>query len=277
MACFHPIPAWRTPNGNVTLSKDQADANQLRLPCGTCLGCRMAAARSWALRCHLELQQHPQAAWTTLTYNEQNKPLTLDKQHLQKFFKRLRKKLGPDRTVRYFASGEYGEQTNRPHYHAILYGISDKQQNLIEDTWGLGHARTVPATPANINYTAGYTAKKIGYRQRALEEQVDLNTGEVYYWQPPFIQMSRRPGIGANAKQWTDSWRSYAIQDGYRIPVPRYLHEAWKQQATKEQIEQLQYEKHQYALSRNTSNQQLQSAEQHAITIQALTASRRRY
>jgi hypothetical protein len=238
----------------------------------------MAAARAWALRCHLELQQHPQAAWTTLTYDESHKPPTLDKRHLQLFLKRLRKGLGPNRIVRYFASGEYGEQTERPHYHAILYGLSENERNFIEDRWGLGHARTVAATAATINYTAGYTAKKIGYKQKMIPEQVDLRTGEVYNWQPPFIQMSRRPGIGAHARQWPQSWRSYAIQDGYRIPVPRYLHESWKAQASPEAIEMLQYEKQELATKLNQASLlQLEAAEANAIRQQELSGSKRGY
>lgn len=278
VACYHPIPAWRTPNGAISLAKEQRDSFRLRLPCGTCLGCRMAAARSWSLRCQLELQQHSQAAWTTLTYDEQHKPPTLDKRHLQLFFKRLRKQLGSNRNVRYFASGEYGEQTDRPHYHAILYGINEHDQNLIEDRWQMGHARTVAANWANIKYTAGYTAKKIGYKEKMIPDQIDLRTGEVYNWQPPFIQMSRRPGIGANAKKWPQSWRAYAIQDGYKIPVPRYLHESWKQQASREDLEQLLYEKQEQATKLNQATLlQLEQAEQHAITQQKLAASKRNY
>lgn len=235
----------------------------------------MAAARSWALRCQLELQEHQNAAWTTLTYDDKHKPPTLDRKHLQKFFKRLRKQLGPNRTLRYFASGEYGETTDRPHYHAILYGLHEQERQLIEDKWGLGHARTVAATPANINYTAGYTAKKIGYKLKALEEQIDLNTGEVYTWQPPFIQMSRRPGIGANGKKWPNSWRDYAIQNGYKIQVPRYLHQAWKDQATTLELEDLQYEREQLALRRDTT--QLEAAEKIAIKRQELTGTTRKY
>lgn len=186
--------------------------------------------------------------------------------------------MGSSRTVRYFASGEYGEKTERPHYHAILYGISESERNFIEDRWALGHARTTAATPANINYTAGYTAKKIGFKQKMIPEQIDLRTGEVYNWQPPFIQMSRRPGIGANAKQWPQSWRSYAIQDGYRIPVPRYLHDSWKQQASAEDIELLQYEKQEQATKLNQATLlQLQAAELHSITQQELSASKRSY
>lgn len=238
----------------------------------------MAAARSWALRCRLELQQHSQAAWATLTYDEQNRPPTLDKRHLQLFLKRLRKGKRSNGTLRFFASGEYGEKTERPHYHAILYGISEREQNFIEDKWGFGHVRTVAATTANINYTAGYTAKKIGYAQKMIPEQVDLRTGEVYKWQPPFIQMSRRPGIGANAKQWPQSWRQYAIQDGYRIPVPRYLHESWKEQASPEDLEQLLYEKQEYATKLNQATLlQLERAELNAITQQQISAAKRSY
>lgn len=184
--------------------------------------------------------------------------------------------MGSARPIRYFACGEYGEQTARPHYHAILYGISEKERNMVEDAWGLGHTRTEKLTPARIAYAAGYTAKKIGWLREASEERVDPDTGEVYKWQPPFILMSRRPGIGGEARQHTSSWRSYAIQDGYRLPVPRFLHEAWKKQATQQEIEEVAHEKYKIALNRDTSARALQAAEQHALKQQELQGHKRK-
>lgn len=247
--CFHPLRAFRTNGGTVVLGKEAVDSQPLALPCGNCIGCRTDKARQWALRCHLELQDHPSAVFTTLTYDSRSLPATLQKHHLAGFLKRLRKKKRGG--IRFFAAGEYGERTNRPHYHAILYGCSEADRQAIADAWGMGIARTDPITPQRIAYCAGYCNKKVGYRYTQHEERVDPSTGEVYQWQPPFRQMSRRPGIGANARQWPQSWRLFGVHNGVRLPVPRYLHQAWQDIATNLQTEDLDYEKSQLKLSRN--------------------------
>lgn len=199
MACFHPLQAWRATSGDIKISKQPHDGIPLRLPCGNCLGCRQNAAQAWTLRCQLELQQHHSAVFTTLTYADEHLPLTLQPQQLQLWLKRLRNHSGT-KPIRFFASGEYGEQTKRPHYHALLYGLSMADERMVERTWGHGHTKTEPITPARIAYTAGYCQKKIGYKRYG-HERVDAETGEVYKWQPPFKQMSRRPGIGGQARK----------------------------------------------------------------------------
>lgn len=280
MACHHPLRAWRTKSGTISLGRELPDADSLRLPCGGCLGCRMAKAKEWALRCHLELVDHDHAAFTTLTYSDEHLPPTLRKRHLQLFLKRLRRSK-PARRIRFFAAGEYGEQNQRPHYHAILYGIGHAPRDhlYIEDAWGQGYCHTVAATPANIAYTAGYTAKKTGWARDAAERDiVDAETGEVLpeKWQPPFIQMSRNPGIGATAKQHINSWREYAIHNGTAQPVPHYLHTAWKNQATQQQKEELEYQKHKKTLTRDNTTRHLQAQEKIAIKKQEITAARRK-
>lgn len=264
MPCYYPVKASRRPNGTIAFGKDFADSGALRLPCGNCIGCRMAHAKAWALRCRLELQQHTSAVFTTLTYRDDALPLTLSKRHLSLFLKRLRTNLtrsGTNRTLRFFASGEYGEKTHRPHYHAILFGMALADAAAIETAWGLGFAQTKPITTARINYCAGYTAKKAGWKDRAKREHVDPETGEVYQWQPPFLQMSRNPGIAAHARQWPQSWRAYAIdQHGHFTSVPRYLHNSWRNQATPQQLTELQHERFQLTLSRKTETPQQREA-----------------
>lgn len=246
----------------------------MRLPCGGCLGCRKAQARSWALRCHLETQQHTRAAFTTLTYDDQHLPVTLSKRHLQLYIKRVRKALGSKRPLRFFACGEYGERTHRPHYHAILYGADERDSDLLDNAWGAGHTKTVRVTPAAIAYVAGYTAKKIGFKEEAGQERIDYETGELYHWQPPFLQMSRRPGIGGHARCHANSWRSFAIYNGTPQPVPRFLHEAWKATASLEDLELLAQEK--AALPRkDLSPARLEAAEQIAVARQIVSAARR--
>lgn len=280
MPCYHPLRAWRAPNGKVSLRALDAQTRNhtpLRLPCGGCLGCRTAAAKAWALRCSLELETHPSATFTTLTYDEEHLPITLSKQHLSDFVRSLRKRIGPTRPIRFFASGEYGEKNHRPHYHAILYGANLADANTIEAAWGKGHTRTDHITPARIAYVAGYTSKKINWRLTP-REIIDPETGEYLgEWQPPFIQMSRRPGIGSHARDaYTNSWRLYAINKlGLKQPVPRYLHEGWLKTATEQEKEELIAEKSKLALKRDTSEYAINAAEKHAIKQQELKASRR--
>lgn len=269
------MPAFRTAAGAVHLWNEVPDSLPLRLPCGGCLGCRTAQAKAWTLRCQLELSSHDRAAFATLTYDEEHCPPTLRRRDLQLFIKRTRKALGNKRALRFFSCGEYGERTLRPHYHAILYNLDDRDGDLIHDAWGQGHTKTANVTRASIAYTAGYTAKKIGWRETAAEERIDYSTGEIYKWQPPFLQMSRRPGIGGEARKYKNSWRLFAIHDGTRMPVPRFLHEAWKQQATPLQLEDLLYEKSQLAAKKTINDDSLKAAEQIAIAKQYLQSQRR--
>lgn len=246
--CLYPIPAWRTDAGEITLRRHAPNQRHpLALPCGGCLGCRASRAREWAVRCALENTYHTSTCWATLTYEEKYKPPTLSKRHLQGWLKRLRR--SQTARIRFFASGEYGEKKGRPHYHAILFGLDAiRGRSAIEQTWPFGQAQVDILTPAAISYVAGYTAKKLNYRERTPREQVDPSTGEVFTHQPPFIQMSRRPGIGFQAKHehWR-SWKKTAIANGIEIPVPRYLHQAWEQNVGSEEIEELENEKAQRA------------------------------
>lgn len=283
MPCFHPIEAYRQEGGYLDFrsSTREAALETVQLPCQHCLGCRAAYARNWAIRGQLELQQHRYAAWTTLTFDDQHLPPTLDKTILQRYFKRLR--YHTTTSFRYLASGEYGETTNRPHYHAVLYGLDTALHGrAIQEAWGLGHTKTDKVTPARIAYTAGYTAKKIDFRDREkyilvkegtpnAKERVHPRTGEVYWtlttYQPPFLLTSKGGhGIGGHAKQWPNMWKDYAIHNGHKVPVPRYYHEAWKQITSTMEHEEQQYEK--YHNTPRQTQQERQAAEQIAKTKQ---------
>lgn len=276
MGCFWPIPAYRTSGGGIDLWRQRREGSiGLRLPCGGCLGCREDYAKSWALRNFLEMRQHDRIAWTTLTYDEEHCPPTLEKQHLSKYIRSVRKRLGPARPIRFFACGEYGEKNGRPHFHAVLYGLDERASDLLQELWKAGYAKTVNATPATIAYTAGYVAKKIGWKLER-GERVDYETGEIYTWQPPFLQMSRRPGIGASARAHVHSWRTYAVYNGTTMAVPRYLHEAWKAQATEEEIAALTLEKSELAARRDSSPERRRAEEIIARKRQEMKAERRK-
>lgn len=238
VACNFPVAAWQPPTGRLIFRAPPigraSEYSELKVPCGKCLGCSAARARAWAYRCRLEWATHQEACWATLTYSDRYLPATLERPALAGYLKRLRAR-ETGRVVRFFACGEYGERTKRPHYHVILFGLS-RHTPSISEAWGLGHVRVDPLSPNAINYVAGYVAKKIGQGDFIQRDRVDPTTGEVYRYQPPFLQMSRRPGIGAKAREFTSSWKDFAVDDGMKLPVPRYLHEAWRRSVDEEAV-----------------------------------------
>lgn len=257
MACVSPLPAWRHPSGVVTLREpDRAQALRLlegrsvterrsygyevlHLPCGKCVGCRVSRAREWAVRCALEAQLHEESSFVTLTFDDRYVPPSIRKADLSGWVKRVRARIHP-RTIRFFGCGEYGEQTHRPHYHALVFGL--RESPSFQEAWPFGFVRVDPCTPATIAYVAGYVSKKFAPIKPA-GEYLDESTGELYQYQPPFVLMSRRPGIGGHAREHWRSWRDSAIYHGQEVPVPRFLHEAFKKNATPEQLEQLESDK----------------------------------
>lgn len=113
----------------------------VEVPCGNCILCRIARTREWSTRLQMENSCWNESVFLTLTYDDDHVPytncghLTLRKKDLQLFFKRLRESLYRDLVasnpslpssvlrsrvkLKYFACGEYGDHTFRPHYHAI--------------------------------------------------------------------------------------------------------------------------------------------------------------
>lgn len=182
----------------------------LAFGCGQCLPCRINKKRLWKHRLILESYMHKHSSFVTLTYKDD--PVSLDPKDTQDWLKRLRKAIYPSK-VRYFLVGEYGDDKMRPHYHAILFGVSpcwyypgESRQDvwlrqrcncgacsLIRNTWGLGITDCGSFSIASANYVCGYVTKKM--TSDRTEFQRDYLQGK----HPEFARMSRKPGIGADA------------------------------------------------------------------------------
>lgn len=134
--CVKTLCAWKIgkkPNGKdlitFTAPARAGKGEFLQLPCGQCIECRLERSRVWAIRCMHEASLSEQNCFITLTFNDYfvDPRLSLDKCDFRNFMKRLRKHLsggvGQAKRVRYFHAGEYGEQFERPHHHAILFGF----------------------------------------------------------------------------------------------------------------------------------------------------------
>lgn len=198
MACNYPI--------NVALKINGIKTGELQtVGCGQCMGCRLERSRQWAVRITHEVKCHEENCFLTLTYNDENLPQngSLVKEHMQLFFKRLRKSIEPVK-VRYYQCGEYGSRTQRPHYHCILFGYDfpDKRylkksgdyslytSERLDALWTYGHCQIGEVTFDSARYVAGYCVDKL---TGDLGVEAYQSTGRI----PPFSTMSRRPGIGA--------------------------------------------------------------------------------
>lgn len=202
----------------------------LQLPCGKCMPCRLARRRLWVTRQRLEATSYGDNCFVTLTYDDSKLPdgYQLRPADLRNFLKRFRERISP-LTVRFFAVGEYGDQSQRPHYHLSLFGVSGHTDKVasryrywgfaheIQLAWGLGHTFTVPFSDLTARYVAGYTVKKMTSKD-------DYRLGNRH---PEFARMSNRPGLGVPAilnLASTISLTGYGMQaNGSLMDVPSVL------------------------------------------------------
>lgn len=138
----------------------------------------------------LEAITNSESCFVTLTYSPENVPegSTLVPKHAQDWLKRLRKNLEPLK-VRYFLVGEYGDLTQRPHYHAALFGVGPSLYENVASTWKHGFTMCGDLTLHSAQYIAGYVTKKLTKK----------DDPKLKGRHPEFARMSLRPGIGANA------------------------------------------------------------------------------
>lgn len=212
MRCFHPLEAFLPEDGGKVTFRDTGHSKGVvSLRCGRCIGCRLERSRQWAVRCMHESQMHESNCFITLTYDDNHYCHSLDYTDFQYFMRMLRRKCGK---VRFYMCGEYGEEFDRPHFHACLFGyrfpdgIRFKKAGdgylyrspLLESLWPYGFSSFGDVTPESAAYVASYVMKKVfgsdDYAARHYE-RVNIATGELVSVTPEFSRMSLKPGIGA--------------------------------------------------------------------------------
>lgn len=219
VTCYRPLTAWFSkevnPSGKRSMVFDASKAanrdEEIKLPCGQCIGCKLERSRQWAIRCVHEASLHEQNCFITLTFDENSlaareRPKSLDKREFQLFMKRLRKEFS-DRKIRFFHCGEYGDKNGRPHYHAILFGIDFEDKELmnldrehplyrsktLERLWPFGFSTIGEMTFESAAYVARYCLKKItGDIALTHYAEIDYDSGEILYDRDPeYTTMSR--------------------------------------------------------------------------------------
>lgn len=227
------------------------------LPCGRCIGCRLERSRQWASRCVHESQLHPANCFITLTFREAcplatqtangryqllkhkvDPTVSLHKHFITLFWKRLRKHVfgNTKGTLRYYHCAEYGDESKRPHHHAIIfnYDFVDKKyktskndckyytSKTLEALWPHGNSIIGDATFESAAYVARYCTKKINGPSAAEHYNGRL---------PEYATMSRRPGIG---KAWLEKYtddvfpNDFVIIRGQKCKVPKYYNKNYE-------------------------------------------------
>lgn len=243
MPCYNPVGTYRK------------DGSPTYRPCGGCIGCRLEYSRQWAVRCCHEASMYDENSFVTLTYNPENLPAdnSINKKDLQKFIKRLRRKIEPKK-IRYFGCGEYGEKFSRPHYHLCLfnydfpdreifyYGKKTRFKNrfkkgndntvytseMLEEVWNKGFCTIGELTFESAAYVARYVTKKVNGEHK--DEWYDGKT-------PEFAVMSRRPGIGHDwIKKFTNDVypKDFHTLNGVKMRPNRYYDSIYEKVNKKE-------------------------------------------
>ena len=235
--CTSPRSASFNLDGSINFSKKKHNREMVpfQLPCGKCTECLLERARDWSTRCIHEASTHAENSFITLTYSDQHLPPDRKLHYLdfQLFMKRLRKLTNHE--IGFFMCGEYGEETQRPHYHACIFGYDfpDKKylrsnehgdqiwtSKLLDETWGFNDPVLKP------NEVGSITQKSAGYVARYVLKKQDPNAPQ------GFQKMSRTNAIG---KRFIERWweavfvnarGSVILIDGTKTKVPRY-YEKW--------------------------------------------------
>lgn len=213
MRCLSPIDI-RKPDSK----------SYMLVPCGKCEACLLNRQNAWTVRLREEQKVSDKSYFFTLTYDEHNVPLfindftgevlpTLRKDDVSAFMKRLRNHFA-SRTLKFYAIGEYGTDTQRPHYHGILFLKSPKTAEYVYDSlsnsWQKGFIKLDVLNENRIKYVSGYFLNK-------LQCPDDV--------QKPFSLMSK--GLGLNYVDTMYDWHKstqnfYAPYFDKKQPLPRY-------------------------------------------------------
>lgn len=195
------------------LSKKTDRYDTALIPCGRCLECRLEYSRQWANRCMLEASTSTNNWFFTFTYDDDHLPKnsagypTLVKEEISKFMKDFRRQMEfhyQVQGIRFFACGEYGSESGRPHYHGIIFnapltdlvylytrdGHAYFNSPFVDKIWDKGYVVITDVNWDACAYVARYVVKKAKGETSSVYKDLDIV--------PEYVRMSRRPGIGTD-------------------------------------------------------------------------------
>jgi len=245
MECIRPIKAGFDSDYNLTFSqkKFNKELSPFEFPCRKCLACRLNMAREKAIRAIHESKSYENNIFLTLTYDQEHiGDGKLHYRDFQLFMKKLRKEIYEStldydkhkHRISYMVTGEYGDKTKRPHWHAIIfnYSPSDKKflrndpdqptftSEIITNLWGNGSTMFGNVTLDSASYVARYAAKKLGHGK---DQDHDYH---------PIHKTSSKHAIGKSfiEKYYQDIFNHgfVVLPNGQKAGIPRYYEDWFK-------------------------------------------------
>lgn len=185
------------------------------VPCGKCVFCCASRRSEWATRLYWEGRQHYDKKFITLTYSEKYCPDKVRKNHVQNFFKRLRK---AGYSFKYYAVGEYGSENDRPHYHIIMFG--EVPEKAVRQAWSFYSRRTKKFDPIGICHIGQVTEASVMYCLGYVVHGAKKGNRR------PFSLMSKGLGksyLSPRVIRWHKSgWKNYTMIYEEKRRLPRY-------------------------------------------------------
>lgn len=241
MRCLDPRNVGFMADGKTICWSQKKASKQFasfQLPCGQCIECRLEYARMWAVRCVHESKMHDDNSFITLTYSDKHlRSPWLIYEDFQLFIERLRYH-NPTIEIPFKVTGEYGEQTKRPHWHALLFNYRPKdlipmykndngdqlyRSASLDEIWGKNNPDEKPTEVGQINfksagYVMRYAAKKLVHGHDKHHPYQPISKGSSKYAiGKSFLEAHRRDIFGQG---------KCILEGGATCGVPRY-YEKW--------------------------------------------------
>ena len=155
---------------------DRRTGSCVVLPCGRCIGCRLDSLAIWSVRASYEMVKY-RNAFVTFTYDTLHLPYnvgslvpTLRKDDFHKFLNSFRHNIRNNYTncmpylctpdYKYYCVGEYGDSFQRPHYHALFFGLDFYDfSKVFSKYWLNGSVQSDSVSKSSIRYVFDYMTK----------------------------------------------------------------------------------------------------------------------
>lgn len=292
--CIDPRIAYKKTNGQYTMAAIGDNAplqGTVTVPCGQCMPCRVKKSQEWTVRMMHESYEHKENCFITLTYDDEHLPEnnTLIPEHPKKFMKALRQivqRQGGNKFRNLYA-GEYGEESERAHYHACLFGYWPKDAVLYKTTpqgnrlytsetlnkaWGnKGFVTVGEFNSTTAQYVAKYITKSMLGKHAEAYNRTDPESGEIIKRHPPFQRSSRMPGLGFTFFEKNKN-QLYALDftviDGNQRSIPKYYDRKFRKE-DKAQFDAVKQKRYAKAVTFAKQNPNL-STEQGLLAVQTI-------